>query len=643
MRRIVHTLLLLSLSIQAAAQVEKRDSLLNLLRPAKEDTAKVRLLLKLADLYETNNQDSSRFYLEEAKRLSSLLKFDRGLYLYYEQIMILSFTKGEYDSAMEQSGHALELAKKLKDSGAIINILANTGILYQYLGQFDKNLEYLLQALQLIEKRNERNKLSATYQNVANAYYNLHQYRKSLDYGFLSLKAYMETGKNNYPNRTYATLGQGYVMLKNTDSALYYYKIAVSESIRVNDKYAEATIYGYMADTYADRSDYKGMLEFSKKSLLLSKELQSNQMLASSMYTHAYANYLNGDNGVAKKYINEALDLATKDSLKDELKNIYAVLSYISAGEGDIKTSRWAKLKSDSMQEALLNEQVIKTTAELEKKYETEKKDKQIILQQSQLQKRKIMNYILIGSAVIVVIISVLLYRNYRQKQKLQQQRIRELEKEQQLTAVDAVLKGEEQERTRLAKDLHDGLGGMLSGIKYSFQNIKENLVMTPDNHLAFDRGMDMLNSSIKEMRRVAQNMMPESLVKFGLDTALKDFCNDINQSGAMQTTYQSIGIEGTELDQTTSISIYRIVQELLNNTMKHASAKTAIVQVFKTKNEISITVEDDGKGFDPMILQMANGIGWSNIQSRVDFLKGKVNVQSEKGKGTSVHIELNT
>ena len=136
---------------------------------------------------------------------------------------------------------------------------------------------------------------------------------------------------------------------------------------------------------------------------------------------------------------------------------------------------------------------------------------------------------------------------------------------------------------------------------------------------------------------------MPESLVKFGLDTALRDFCNDINQSGAIRATYQSMGLENAILEQTTSIAVYRIVQELINNTLKHASAKTAIVQVFKTNGEISITVEDDGKGFDPMILQMANGIGWNNIQNRVDFLKGKINVQSEKEKGTSVHIELNT
>ena len=164
---------------------------------------------------------------------------------------------------------------------------------------------------------------------------------------------------------------------------------------------------------------------------------------------------------------------------------------------------------------------------------------------------------------------------------------------------------------------------------------------MTPDNAQAFERSMDMLDSSIKEMRRVAHNMMPEALVKFGLETALKDFCNDINQSGALQINYQSIGMENAKVEQTTAVTIYRIVQELINNTMKHASAKTAIVQLSKVGNEISVTVEDDGIGFNPVILQGTKGIGWSNIQSRVEYLKGKLDVQSEPGKGTSVHIEL--
>ena len=172
---------------------------------------------------------------------------------------------------------------------------------------------------------------------------------------------------------------------------------------------------------------------------------------------------------------------------------------------------------------------------------------------------------------------------------------------------------------------------------------MKGNLIMTPDNAQAFERSMDMLDSSIKEMRRVAHNMMPEALVKFGLDTALKDFCNDINQSGALNVNYQSIGLENVEVEQITAITIYRIVQELLNNTIKHAGASNAIVQISKADTLLAVTVEDDGKGFDNSLLTNAKGIGWSNIQNRVEFLKGKVDIQSEKGKGTSVHIEVNS
>lgn len=641
MKKTFYVGLFLILSIMANAQVKKRDSLFKLLTVSQKDTGRVMLLLNIADTYETNNQDSARYYLEKSKQLSDILNFKKGIYKYYELSAIVSFTKGDYKRSLQESEKALELARKLKDSSLILNMLNNTGIVYQYLGEFDKQLDYTLQAMALIERLNKKEKLTGIYHNVANAYFSLKQYRKSIDYCLLALKLHQKTGSNAYVNRLHATLGQSYALSKFTDSALYYYKIAAVESVKSNDKYAEAAIYGYMSSAYADKNDFKEMLKVSQTSLKLSRELQSNQILASSLYNIAYANYFNGNNAEAKKNIEEALQIAEKDFLKDELKNIYTVLSYIASRDGDFKTSLWAKQKNDSIQESLWNDQVLKTTQELEKKYESEKKDNQIKLQKAKLQKRTFLNYILIGSAATLLIISLLSYRNYRHKRKLQELRIGELETDKLLTATEAVLKGEEQERSRLAKDLHDGLGGMLAGIKYSFQTMKGNLIMTPQNQQSFERSMDMLDSSIKEMRRVAQNMMPESLVKFGLDTALKDYCKDINLSGALQITYQSIGMAGYQFEQTTAITIYRIIQELINNTLKHASAKTAIVQITKSDSLLTITAEDDGKGFDPKILDVSKGVGWVSIKHRVDFLKGRLDINSQPGNGTSVHIEV--
>ena len=237
----------------------------------------------------------------------------------------------------------------------------------------------------------------------------------------------------------------------------------------------------------------------------------------------------------------------------------------------------------------------------------------------------------------------MLAYRNYRHRQKIQQAKIDELQTEKLLTATEAVLKGEEQERSRLAKDLHDGLGGMLSGIKHSLSTMKENLIMTPGNAQAFERSIDMLDSSIREMRRVAHNMMPEMLLKYGLNTALREFCNEITHSGISTINYQSVDMDNAAVEQTAAVAIYRIAQELVNNAIKHGHASEVLVQLHLSQQEklLVLTVEDNGKGMDAGVLNQSTGIGWKNIQSRVDFLQGRLDVQSQPGNGTSVMIEI--
>ncbi|RZM00279.1 MAG: hypothetical protein EOO88_58845, partial [Pedobacter sp.] len=335
---------------------------------------------------------------------------------------------------------------------------------------------------------------------------------------------------------------------------------------------------------------------------------------------------LRKDFAAAEKEYMAGLQIAEADSLQAAMQSLYMAMSTMKYATQDfVSAAKWDD-KWGALEQVMKKQEMAEYAVDLEAKYATESKVARIKLQESQLKQKTIVNYILVGGAIALLLISTLIFANYRHKQKLQQQRITELETQQQLTATEAVLKGEEQERTRLAKDLHDGLGGMLSGIKYSLNTMKGNLIMTAANAQAFERSMDMLDSSIQEMRRVAHNMMPEALVKFGLDTALKDFCNDMSNSGALQVSYQSIGVDTLQLEQTTAITIYRIVQELINNSIKHAVATAAIVQLSKVEdNRLLLTVEDDGKGFDTKILSGSKGIGWNNIQNRVEFLKGKL------------------
>ena len=268
-------------------------------------------------------------------------------------------------------------------------------------------------------------------------------------------------------------------------------------------------------------------------------------------------------------------------------------------------------------------------------------------MQHLSIRQKSTFNYILLGSLVVLLLVAFLIYRNLRHRQQLarqqdelQQQHILELEKDKQLVAVDSMLKGQQEERSRLAKDLHDGLGGMLSGIKYSLSNMKDNLIITADNMTVFERSLDMIDGSIRELRRVAHNLMPEMLIKFGLEETLREYCHTIDATKMLAVKYQSLGMD-TRLDSSVEIIVYRLVQELLNNTLKHAAATEVLVQLIKDDSRLSIVVEDNGKGFNTACLEMSKGAGWTNIRSRVDYLKGQLDISSGAGKGTMVNIEI--
>jgi signal transduction histidine kinase len=337
---------------------------------------------------------------------------------------------------------------------------------------------------------------------------------------------------------------------------------------------------------------------------------------------------------MAERYSKECIRVAKGDSLALTLRDAYIAAARIEITKGNIEGFDLYDGQRDSIDESIRSDKILRNAQELEAKYSLSKKQAEIDslnkekkIQLLVLRQRNTINWVLAGVVLVAVLIGFLYNRSYRQQK--------------QLLAAQAVLQGQVEERTRLAKDLHDGLGSILSSAKYSFNHMKQNLVISPENAAAFEKSMDMLDKSIAELRRVAHNMMPETLMKFGLDTALKDFCSSVDQSGAVKLTYQSFGLEGSTIPDVTSAAVYRIIQELVNNILKHADAKSALVQLIRKDGTLSITVEDDGKGFDRKVLETGGGIGYTSLQNRVTYLKGTIDLQTSPGKGTAVHIVL--
>jgi two-component system NarL family sensor kinase len=245
--------------------------------------------------------------------------------------------------------------------------------------------------------------------------------------------------------------------------------------------------------------------------------------------------------------------------------------------------------------------------------------------------------FIILVNLVILILISAIIsfIVMYRKKKMVYQ-------KEKQLLAIEAMLKGQEEERSRVAKDLHDGLGGLLSGVKLSFINLKENIQLDEHTNGLFEKSVTQLDNTIQELRKVAHNLMPETLIKFGLKNAVEDFCESMQQSSGCSIIYQQMG-EEREIGNIADVNIYRIIQELVNNSLKHGKPKQIIVQLTKTATKILVSVEDDGKGFDTAELETRNGIGIANIKHRVSYFNGVIQIQSRPGEGTAFNIELIT
>jgi two-component system NarL family sensor kinase len=572
-------------------------------------------------------------------------------WLYYYDALVLYYNTQYIPSIILLEKARLAISRADESPGILAcaaTIYNLTGLNYSNINDWENAQANYQKGINALEKMNDSAGISFIYMNMAYIFIDYTDWLNAAGCLQKSLK-YMGTGGDKgYQVMTFSTLADVYSKSGNEKDAARY--LTKSDSVLKLNKTVESYLFNHLAkgQYYYQLHQFDEALKYGIPAITFARQWNDSAFVVTAFELTARIYRGKKNYAQAMRYLTEGMIIADRFNYLAlrkinllEQKNIYTETKQYQKA---LLASELLISITDSLNKLMNNNRRIINDAS----YESDKKEKKIstLEQENELQLLRIkqknyFNYFLMGSIVSVLIFSFLSYRNYRQKQKLQQQRITELETHQQLLATEAVLKGEEQERTRMSRDLHDGLGGLLSGIKFSFQHIKQNVEMTPENAKAFNRSLDMLDSSIHELRRVAHNMMPEALMKFGLDPALKDFCNDINQTGILNVTYQSIGLDESKIDQTIAITIYRIVQELINNTLKHAAAKQAIVQVTKSNHLLTVTVEDDGKGFDTVVISNTSGTGWMNIKHRVDFLKGNIDLHSENGKGTSVLIEL--
>lgn len=660
--------LLIFLSV-ALAQTKTIDSLTDLLTTAQQDTTKIKLNYQLAAQsreYETkaiqyleagytlakasgDKYNTARYFLAKGQLFYDMAKYDASRMSYDSSVVL-------YDGLITSATPAFAQLDKYKFEKT--DCLIGKALLSAKLYHYQESTQYCLEGIACIEdiKGNRKNVYLATlHADIASNYYELEQFENSLKYDKLGL---VYLNRNDHID-VYVTghlfVADDFSALSQFDSSSVYLEKVRPIVLQLKKPNLDVRFYYILGGIYRKKKEWNMALNNYQKANEAAKKMKDNFQIVNSEEGLAVCCLHKGNLTKARLLAIHVLTESARINIPLFKVQALQLLTEIEDKAGNIAKAYQYQKQFVAVSDSIKKEKVQRQMNETEVKYQSEKKQKEILqLQKDKLsqslsiQQKSTLNYFLIGSLAAFMIVAFLGFRNFRnrhqlakQQEELQQQCISELEKDKLLVVADAVLQGQEEERSRLAKDLHDGLGGLLSGVKFSLSNMKDNLIITPDNMVVFERSLDMLDTSIKELRRVAHNMMPEILTKFGLYEALKEYCNTINATNLLAVKYQPVGMD-RRIEKSAEIIIYRIIQELLNNILKHAGATEAIVQLVREEGRLSVIVEDNGKGFDTALIKNNKGAGLTSIRSRVDYLKGEFDIHSAAGKGTLVNIELN-
>lgn len=346
--------------------------------------------------------------------------------------------------------------------------------------------------------------------------------------------------------------------------------------------------------------------------------------------------FLNNNTEKSIFFYKQSISICEKEGFTQLLKDAYKALSLIYK-EKKISTkpneSFVYQLKADSLRSDSLKNRI----GILEVQYKNEKDQRSLKELELKVQKR---NYFLIV-LFICIIVGVILYFMQQHKKKIQHKaEVQGAIIQQQELASRSIIEAEENERKRIAQDLHDGIGQMMSAVKMNVSSITSKLEISKkaDGELV-DKTLALIDESCKEIRLVSHNMMPNALLKKGLSSAIKDFIDKIDHPQLLVKLHTE-GLN-QRIDQNVETVLYRVIQEVVTNVIKHSNANRLDISMYKDDDGITCSIEDNGNGFDLSKIEMQEGIGLKNIKSRVEYLKGNVEFDSSIGNGTVVTIQV--
>ncbi|MDZ4808590.1 MAG: tetratricopeptide repeat protein [Bacteroidota bacterium] len=651
------TLLVLSATDDARTQVPSSalpiiDSLEKKIMTSDEDSNRVKIFMDLLNTYVDFDISKASEYAWQANSLSKKIGYSIGEGRSLYSLAGLARSRGNYLLADSLYAEAEKKFVILKRDDRIAMLINERGNLYFMQGNYWLAGDYYTKATEGFEKLKDTVNTIISYQNLIAVLGETQNYKKAIELANKILPLAEKTTDTSQVYYILQSLLVNNARMGNLDSAANYVK-PLLDFATTPDYYIAAEIYGAVGEFYKSKKENKEALVYLNKAVEKAKQID-NQFLIANMLKSAGAIYFEMGNGdSAFYYYTEAMKVAQQSQNRRAQYETTKLLSDFYAAKGNNSEAYRYLAWHLQIKDSILESNVSNHVTYLEAKFENNKKEKQI----SELQLRNIQKELLVVkrnrlliigsiSAAAVMILLGFMYRHSKNKQiiaekeqKLKEEQIKFLNEQQQVVSLQSMINGQETERTRIAKDLHDGLGGLFSTVKMHLSTLQHDVPELKGNQL-FGKSYELVDNASVEVRRIAHNMMPEVLIKLGLADGLNDMCNNISSGKLLKVTFQAYGMD-KRLNASTEIMLYRIIQELLNNIIKHSQATEVLVQFNRNDNRLHVNVEDNGRGFNTLEADGNNHAGLETVQSRVDYLDGKLSIESQQGLGTTIMMEF--
>jgi two-component system, NarL family, sensor kinase len=607
---------------------------------SKADTNKVKSLSDLCWDYRFKSADSALFFGNQALQLAIQIKYAKGIAQAYNDMAIIFIDRANYRSATKYLSEAMKIREQLNDLSGMASLYNKLGIIDQKQGRLKEALENQISALKIYRKLGQDKWIGYSLNNIAIIHQNLGNLDKALKYHQEALEYRIKLKDLEGETTSYGNMANLYVKMHDTIQSVNYYEKAIALSRELKKDELISANLSNISNIYMGQKKYDKAMKLFTESLEIREKIGDSKGISSTLARMGTVYTETKRFQEASKALNRSLKIAKNVGVLEEELSALLGLAKLKALTHQTDSSfvlmrQYIALK-DSVYDTRLKQQIL----DVQTQYETDKLEQDLYLVKKdkeftevKLQQRKTELWLLIFVMISITGAAIFLFYRHQQRQKAAANAERIIQQE---TRLNAVFEAQEEERRRIAKELHDGVGQTISAIKMNYQSLSGK-VGEMETRPDFEKIGKMLENAGTEVRNISHQMIPKELEQFGLVPAVEGMLNLNLENAPVHYQFEHSGFS-ERIGSSVELVLFRVLQELVSNVIKHSKANQLTVQLVKLKTHVVMNVSDNGIGFD-VERKGKNGIGLLNIASRIDAIKGNLHYESASGKGTMVTI----